>query len=65
MIAKLTTSPSLLLLSKIFGDIRLMNKNKLNANKQILFEYKTTFAATKRYSKRDKPETLTKPYKIS
>ena len=42
-----------------------MNKNKLNANKQILFEYKTTFAATKRYSKRDKPETLTKPYKIS
>ena len=59
------TSPSFLPLSKIFGDIRLMNMNKLNANKKILFEYKTTFEATKIYSKRDKPETPIKPYKIS
>ena len=42
-----------------------MNKKKLNANKKVLFDNKTTFAVTKRYRKRDKPEMPIKPYKIS
>ena len=33
VLLKLTTSPSLLSLSKISGDIRLMSKNKLSAKK--------------------------------
>ena len=34
-------------------------------NKYVLFEYITTFVVTKRYSKKDKPETPINPYKFS
>ena len=49
----------------MFGIKKEINKNELNPNKNVLFEYKATFAVTKRYSKSDKPETPINPYKFS